>query len=1083
VTHSFVTIAIPFEVELSDLVEKYLDELGTPLLDDHVTSALSPLQAEGKKGPLRAKLDETQIIHFMSITVVRGDDERSASTRRGQFKTENSFIIIEASVDGGMDRAIDTIAENMTTEFHELLRVANAPDRDMPLAAFLDQYRHDVGQGWFSTRRLRPGVNYDGTPGMTVQRIKQEAELADQIAHMLYKRAPGGSALSVLEDIRAKLWVEGEKWAFVADPAPCLQANKFSKWGVAWGFIKSATSNLLWPFLLLLISPTLIFLLLLAVPELRARWSEYFLVAALFTGLLVVIEALAAAVGYAWLRHLEKTDVCDGIALKAKHVENLMRRETFGAQNHLAASSIMKPGWFRRLTLRVGLWAAGFIAAYGSQPSFLGPTGVIHFARWILLPGTNKLLFMSNYDGAWETYLEDFIEKAHEGVTGIWSNTEGFPRTETLFSKGATDGDRLRRWTRRQQHPSWFWYVAYPKLSMARIRTNAAIRQGIAAARTEADAADWLTCFGSSPRPANSLQLEEISTLVLGGLRRLRSGACLFLRLSSEEGETSEEEKTRKTKQWLARMADEVSYGDHLNASKALVLGFAHSGLQRLGLTKEHLATFPVAFQQGNAAPWRARTLGDIGLDDPKYWLWGAGNQAINQTNTMSAGTEVGKQVDAVMLIYARDPAELPRLEQAQIDQLRRYGGHIVFRIKFKELPEQQPGAPRLPKEPFGFLDGISNPIIRGIRSTKSEDAGHLVDPGEFILGYPDNLGYTPPSPSVAPGDDPEGILPSAGPDLSRQRPDFSEPAATARHDLGMNGAFLVVRQLEQDKAVYDAFLDATVQELTRSGHEPRGISVPLRDWIAAKMLGRWPDGTSLVRHPHNPGTCALSGGLRARPVPPDNDFSFRIEDPNGLRCPFGAHIRRANPRDSFVSGLEKQPDGATKEQVEEQFAEQIKEQLRIVNRHRILRVGRPYEAQECMGAPENGLDKPGLVFMCLNVDIERQFEFLQQSWVLGPSFHGLQNEIDPLVGNRQGSETFSIPTPRGPTLIKDIRDFVRVRGGGYFFLPGKRALRFLAHPEQPDGQGHVDLGPTAADVGAPAIRASPLDTLAQLNS
>jgi deferrochelatase/peroxidase EfeB len=1050
VTHSFVTIAIPFDAGLSEAVEDYLDNLGTPLLDDHVTSALSPLQAKrGETPPLRAKLDETQVIHFMSITVVRGDDERSAGTRdeRRQFKPENSFIIIEATVDGGMDRAVDTIAEIMAEEFHAVLEKAKVPDRDMRLSALFRKYRHDIGQGWFSTRRLRPGLNYDGTPGMTVRRIKQEAKLAEQIVDML---APGGNALSVLEDVRSKLWVKGEKWAFVAEPAPCLQANGFSKWGAAWGFTKSATSNLVWPFLLVLIVPTVIFLLSLAVPELRARWSGYFIVAALVTGLLVGIEVLAAAVGYALLRHREKADVCDDIAPKAKHVEKLMRRETFGAQNHLAASSIMKPGWFRRLTLRIGLWAAGFIAAYGSRPSFLGPTGGIHFARWILLPGTNKLLFMSNYDGAWETYLEDFIEKAHDGVTGIWSNTQGYPRTESLFSKGATDGDRLRRWTRRQQHPSWFWYVAYPKLSLARIRTNAAIRQGIAAARTEADAADWLSCFGSSPRPANALQLEEMSTLVLGGLRRLRSGTCLFLRLSSEKV---------KTRRWLTSIGDEVSYGDHLNASNALVLGFAHSGLQKLGLTKEHLATFPVAFQHGNAAPWRARTLGDIGLDDPKHWFWGAGNQTTNQTKTMSAGTEAEKQVDAVMLIYARDPAELPRLEQAQIDQIKGYGGQIVFRIKFKELPEQQHGAQRLLKEPFGFLDGISNPIIRGIRSAKSEDAAHLVDPGEFILGYPDNLGYTPPSPAVAPGDDPEGILPSVGADLSRQRPDFSERSATARHDLGLNGAFLVVRQLEQDKSVFDAFLDTAVQKLTGSGHEPKGISVPLRDWIAAKMVGRWPDGTSLVRHPRNPGTCALAGGPKGRDVPPDNDFSFRTEDPNGLRCPFGAHIRRANPRDSFVSGLEKQP--------EEQFAEQIKEQLRIVNRHRILRVGRPYEAQECVGAPENKLDKPGLVFMCLNADIERQFEFVQQSWVLGPSFHGLQNEIDPLVGNRQGSETFSIPTPGGPTWIKDIKDFVRVRGGGYFFLPGKRALRFLAYLQEPEQAAHADPGPTYGDVAA----------------
>ena len=116
-------------------------------------------------------------------------------------------------------------------------------------------------------------------------------------------------------------------------------------------------------------------------------------------------------------------------------------------------------------------------------------------------------------------------------------------------------------------------------------------------------------------------------------------------------------------------------------------------------------------------------------------------------------------------------------------------------------------------------------------------------------------------------------------------------------------------------------------------------------------------------------------------------------------------------------------------------MTEQIREQLRITNRHRILRVGRPYEKE----------GTSGLVFMCLCADIERQFEFVQQSWVLGPSFHGLQNEIDPLVGNRHGSETFSIPTADGPLWIKDIKDFVRVRGGGYFFLPGRQALRFLA--------------------------------------
>ncbi len=188
-------------------------------------------------------------------------------------------------------------------------------------------------------------------------------------------------------------------------------------------------------------------------------------------------------------------------------VDAAMAREAFAFQNHLAASSTIKPGRLRMLTLRAGLWIAGQIGVIFSRPSFLGDTGVIHFARWVVLPKTRTLLFFSNYDGAWESYIEDFIEEAHFGVTGIWSNTVGFPRTNNLFFLGAVDGDRLRRWTRRQQYPSLFWYTAYPKLTLARMRTNAAIRQGIACAATEAEAADWLACFGSSPRPANSVEV------------------------------------------------------------------------------------------------------------------------------------------------------------------------------------------------------------------------------------------------------------------------------------------------------------------------------------------------------------------------------------------------------------------------------------------------------------------------------------------------------------------------------------------------------------------------------------------------
>jgi hypothetical protein len=82
---------------------------------------------------------------------------------------------------------------------------------------------------------------------------------------------------------------------------------------------------------------------------------------------------------------------------------------------------------------------------------------------------------------------------------------------------------------------------------------------------------------------------------------------------------------------------------------------------------------------------------------------------------------------------------------------------------------------------------------------------------------------------------------------------------------------------------------------------------------------------------------------------------------------------------------------------------------------------------------------------MCLNADIERQFEFVQQTWVLGRSFHGLEYEVDPIIANKSAPHIFTIPTANGPLRLKGLKDFVKVLGGGYFFLPGKRAIQFLA--------------------------------------
>jgi deferrochelatase/peroxidase EfeB len=229
--------------------------------------------------------------------------------------------------------------------------------------------------------------------------------------------------------------------------------------------------------------------------------------------------------------------------------------------------------------------------------------------------------------------------------------------------------------------------------------------------------------------------------------------------------------------------------------------------------------------------------------------------------------------------------------------------------------------------------------------------------------------------------------------------------------DIGRNGTFLVVRQLEQDKAEFDDCVAAAARTLASDGRAPKLGTAKLAEWVKAKMVGRWPDGSSLVRHPEKPRE------EDDPPSAPDNAFLFGREDPDGLRCPLGAHVRRANPRDSFEPGSQVQ--------------------LGITNRHRILRVGRVYE-------PAKG-DKSGLLFMCVNADIERQFEFLQQTWLLGPDFDGLNNEIDPVVGHRSDEDTMTIPTPGGPLRLPGLKKFVKVLGGGYFFMPSKSAVRALA--------------------------------------
>jgi deferrochelatase/peroxidase EfeB len=289
-------------------------------------------------------------------------------------------------------------------------------------------------------------------------------------------------------------------------------------------------------------------------------------------------------------------------------------------------------------------------------------------------------------------------------------------------------------------------------------------------------------------------------------------------------------------------------------------------------------------------------------------------------------------------------------------------------------------------REPFGFAAGVSLTRI-DLGDGRAGDPGvALLPPGEVVLGYKNAAGVVPPAPL-----------------------------------LGENGTLVVLRQLQQDVHAFWNFWRGQAED------DQEAV------WLASKALGRWPNGMPIDGTAPMPEPVFDEAIARA-------PFRFE-EDSRGRKCPFGAHVRRANPRDGLGS------DPATS--------------LDVVAHHRMIRRGRVYgppvppewypEAirQAKKGsAPSAAAASRGLVFVCLCADIARQFEFVQQTWLNNPKFSDLYDEVDPIAaghGIPADSHRFSIPRPPLRCRLSGVTRWVQVRGGGYFLLPGKRALlRFL---------------------------------------
>ena len=436
----------------------------------------------------------------------------------------------------------------------------------------------------------------------------------------------------------------------------------------------------------------------------------------------------------------------------------------------------------------------------------------------------------------------------------------------------------------------------------------------------------------------------------------------------------------------------------------AMQIAFTAAGLEALGTPPAVLAAFSKEFLAGMTEEHRARRLGDVGVNDPWQWEWGG----------------PGNVPHVVVMFFA---------EPGGIGQLVRNTTAGIWNEAFT-LQRVLGTADLDGVEPFGFADGVSQPVVdwaqeRNVPASVG-DYSNVVALGEFLLGYRNEYGKYTERPLIDSDTSSAGLLPA------EDAPD--------KKDLGRNGTYLVMRQLSQDVRLFWRFI----------ADEADGDPVEAEK-LAAAFVGRTRAGDPLV--PSQPGAIAGVG-----PKPDDirqNQFTFD-GDPAGERCPVGAHVRRANPRNADFFG---HPTGVLKKLIASlgldrtSYRDDVMSSVRF---HRILRRGREYgptlsPAEALQPAPP-GEPERGLHFLCFNANIVRQFEFLQNAWMASTKFAGLTGESDPLLGNRAAipgcpvTDSVIVPRPGGlRRRVSGVPQFVTVRGGAYFFLPSLRALRYFA--------------------------------------
>ncbi|MEA2495839.1 MAG: hypothetical protein QOJ29_3750 [Thermoleophilaceae bacterium] len=376
-------------------------------------------------------------VHFGRVLLLE-----STSDLRGQ--TIPASLVLMTEADAPLERHMQELATIAGAGLDELF---GALDGYPPAGGRTPETRLE----YLRRRRVREAAVYVNTIGRTRDQITREAQLRTAIEEFL-DRSPGQWDGADAAQVRAAVQKHVRddpalRWALGPPERPSL------RWRVA-----NAADLVALPLVALLLLP---------------------------------VAIVAAPVFIVLLRWHELRDKAPHIKPTPEQVRALAELEDRVAHNAFTAVGLVKPGPFRRLTIAALLRGADWATRHVFPNGNLAGVKTIHFARWVFLNEKRRVIFVSNYDGSLESYMDDFIDKVAWGLNGVFSNGVGYPKTNWLVLDGAHDELHFKDHLRRHQVPTPVWYTAYPELTAANIGNNARLRAGLSGSPSTAEATEW----------------------------------------------------------------------------------------------------------------------------------------------------------------------------------------------------------------------------------------------------------------------------------------------------------------------------------------------------------------------------------------------------------------------------------------------------------------------------------------------------------------------------------------------------------------------------------------------------------------